>query len=535
MYNVLIVEDETIFREYLKTVLIWQDFQLTITGEARNGAAALEFIKTNEVHIALVDISMPVMDGITFAAAALKHNPELYIILITGHSEFEYAKSALQLGIKDYILKPFDHRELAQALGNAVAFLTKQQQSRKQDLIRDQAVNDELANALISDSFMTMTNEVQAMLEKAAGGRPINSYRLAAIEEDFFDQQWVSSGQKYLWKKTVINILKGLLADKYRHLTFCGRSGNVLTVFLFRDSWEAAGYQGQELERLCRTVRAKLGFSVTCALSAPVEEYGRLPLAYDQVMRILLHKLRLGYGGLLTGQDMERQTAIRHYPRIPVDKLVVAMKNGQVAEAKAYLNSIFDEMKERGMNMEITGVVFMELVSICLSYLTERGFDIVQILGQDFMPYSQLHLLRSEEAIREQLLTIYGKAISACTGNQFTKANKIAVKAREFIENNYSDPNLSVEGVARNLYINPSYLRAVFKKEYGHSVLSYIIEKRMEKARELILTNRFKLTTVSQMVGFSDAAYFSKCFKKYYGLSPSAFENMQKIPKIPPP
>lgn len=528
MYKALVVDDETIFREYLKTILEWEQYDIEIAGEAKNGEKALELLRKQEYDIALVDISMPIMDGIAFSAEAFRIKPELIIILISGHNEFEYAKSALQLGVRDYILKPFDKEELIKTVVSITDSLEEKRKKQVLDEMRDRATVEIYANALISDGFPVMHREIEELLENLTNGKKICGYRIAAIEEDFFDQQWFGFGQKFLWKSAVVNILEELMEERYHHLTFCGRSGDVVVILAFEDEKGAQGYSGDEFMRLCRFVQNKLGFSVTCALSDVVRDWKDIPKAYDRAAYLLERKLQLGFGKILTTATLESLSGQIQYFQIPTEKLIASLRSGNEKELENTIIELFTALFQKNTDMEMMRIVYMELISICLSFLAERGLEITGILGTAFSPFRQARQLFSVEAARKEVMEIYKKVAAACGGGAFTRSNKIAAQARDFIRNHYMDKNLSVEGIARNLYINAGYLRAVFKKEYGITVSGYIFQVRMTKAREIILTGQFKLMAVSQMVGFGDAAYFSKCFKKYYGISPSSFENMQQ-------
>jgi two-component system response regulator YesN len=105
MFKIIIADDEAIFREYLRTLLDWGQHGFEICCEARNGAEALEMIKEHKPDIALVDINMPFLDGLSLVEKVNELRNDMAIILITGYSEFEYARKAVKLGVVDYILR----------------------------------------------------------------------------------------------------------------------------------------------------------------------------------------------------------------------------------------------------------------------------------------------------------------------------------------------------------------------------------------------------------------------------------------------
>ena len=116
MLKVMIVDDEYYFREALKVSLDWEELGFTICAEAKNGNDAL--LKADELSpdIVLVDINMPVMDGLEFVKEIKNKGLDCKIVILTGHSEFQYAKQAVQLGVHNYLLKPVNEKELMESL-----------------------------------------------------------------------------------------------------------------------------------------------------------------------------------------------------------------------------------------------------------------------------------------------------------------------------------------------------------------------------------------------------------------------------------
>ena len=112
----MIVDDEYYFREALKVSLDWEKIGFTICGEAKNGNDALNKVAELNPDIVLVDINMPVMDGLEFAHEVRNKGFSCKIVILTGHSEFQYAKQALQLGVHNYLLKPVNEKDLMEAL-----------------------------------------------------------------------------------------------------------------------------------------------------------------------------------------------------------------------------------------------------------------------------------------------------------------------------------------------------------------------------------------------------------------------------------
>ena len=122
------------------------------------------------------------------------------------------------------------------------------------------------------------------------------------------------------------------------------------------------------------------------------------------------------------------------------------------------------------------------------------------------------------------------------TNRQMTEEeeNKHALvkKVKQFVSENLSNEELNVEYVSKKLFLNASYLSHVFKKETEQGLREYIYELRMKYAYDIAVNSDKGLEEIAEMVGFKDAAYLGKCFKKYYGVSVLHIRKIQDKYKI---
>jgi two-component system response regulator YesN len=103
--KVLIVDDDKLVRKGLTSTMPWQEYNMKVVGEAKNGEKALEFMESNEVDLLFTDLAMPVMSGIELMRSVREHYPGVSIVVLTMHQDFEYIQDALRLGAIDYIAK----------------------------------------------------------------------------------------------------------------------------------------------------------------------------------------------------------------------------------------------------------------------------------------------------------------------------------------------------------------------------------------------------------------------------------------------
>lgn len=115
-WKVLIADDESIIREGILSSLNWEQLGLEVVAEAEDGEEALELARKHSVHILLVDLNMPIMNGMSLIKHMREELPDCKIIIITGHDEFAYAQAAIRMNVDDYILKPVNPAQLADVL-----------------------------------------------------------------------------------------------------------------------------------------------------------------------------------------------------------------------------------------------------------------------------------------------------------------------------------------------------------------------------------------------------------------------------------
>ena len=162
--KVLIVDDEKLERVLIRNGYDWEKNGFEIEGEASGGQEALDFLEKNEVDIVLTDINMAGMDGLEFVrnAEALYPDYSTVYIIITGYRDFEYARQAVKLGVKDFLLKPIDFGEMESAVLKVKENLLKaDEDAASGSVVLSQTVqkaigviNDNLCNPLLSLTFV---------------------------------------------------------------------------------------------------------------------------------------------------------------------------------------------------------------------------------------------------------------------------------------------------------------------------------------------------------------------------------------------
>ncbi|SFB04116.1 two-component system, response regulator YesN [Cohnella sp. OV330] len=528
MIKVMIVDDELIFRDYLKVVLPWEEYGFAIVSEARNGVEALEAATARLPDIALVDINMPFMDGLELTAHLKQLNPDIGIVLVTGHNEFEYARRALKLGVEDYVLKPFSKDELLLTLLKLQSNIHKALEERVTQRENDNLRKEAFLNRLLSGEPV---REDDARRELSRLGFPPASgaFRVACIEIDRMDARWSDTNDRGLWKFAVANILGETIDAPGNQMIFNGPEGRIICVYEPEGADAADVDYAAGFERLRALILKYLRFEVTIGLGTlhGALGYAGIRQSYAEALEALRHKFVIGNGRVITYDSVEagswEDVADLLNAQIN-EELLLSLRKTDGDAAEQLIRAVFSGLRTKQVSIEYVYTACMGLVSDCLSALSEQGHPIEDCFGEHFYPYSEITELPSLEEAERWILKLYSDAIQYMKLHRQTKSGHIAEAALQIIDERYAEPELRVETIAQQVFINPSYLRSLFKKVHGMTVTDYLTQKRMQQARALIQEGTRKLSDIAESVGYSDPAYFSRAFKKFFGKSPKEFE-----------
>ncbi|SDW66792.1 response regulator [Paenibacillus sp. CF384] len=540
MLNLLIADDESIFREYLRTVLDWELYGYRIIGEAKNGLEALEIAQKITPDIALVDITMPFMDGLELAQRLKEDYPGISIVLITGHNEFDYARRALKIGVEDYILKPFSKDELTLTLLKLQEQHRKQREEQSTHLKNLQMMKESVLNRLVSGELAEHEDVLLQRLGSYQLRLDAKAYAVACIEIDEIDRKWGEVSERLLWKYAVTNILAEAMEDSGgKPVIFNGPEGRIICLYGLAHGAGAAGATSpspqpelpklEPFEKLCMLIKRYLKLTITIGVGQIYSGISGIRCSYDEALTALQNKFVLGNDRVIAfGQHISKEGTGVQYPPELGDELQLLLRAQDDVRIEAKLSELFRLIREQKLSIDYTYVICMSLVSVCLGYVSEAGQPIEDCFGEHFFPYHEIRELASIDEAERWMKELFTKAVHYTRRYKKTRSSIIAQAAKTFIEEQYGDAELGVEKVAQHVFINASYLRAVFKKENGMTVTDYITHIRMNKAKELLGAGNRKLSDIAESIGFSDGSYFSKSFKKFFGWSPSEYENRIK-------
>jgi two-component system response regulator YesN len=279
------------------------------------------------------------------------------------------------------------------------------------------------------------------------------------------------------------------------------------------------------LQRLCDMVKKHFKFTVTIGVGRPNHGFMGIRESYMEALTALQSKITEGNGQIISYQDSDKANQGFYSSEIN-EKMILALRLNDYSAIKKHLDDVFQYIREQRLSADMTYIIVIGLVSLCLSHIVASGQNIATVLGADFSPYQEIKRQENLEKTYDWLEDIINKTLKLNNDrNRPSRSKQIFDEAKLLIDHNYQNPNLNVEEITKLVFINGSYLRKIFHKEADMSISDYITQVRMERAKEFIHKKSANIATISEMVGYNDPGYFSKCFKKYFGFTPSEYDS----------
>ena len=536
--KVILVDDEYLFRQALKVKIPWEDIGFCICGEAKNGEEALELLEEVQPEVALVDINMPVMDGLGFVEEVRERGYPLEIIIITGYGEFNYAKQAIGLGVRNYLLKPVDELELRNELLKIKKRIENQEKATfKIDILKKQLqesiplLRDKFLNDLVSGGSIVKSQSLWEKFEFLNIDLEGKLLRLLLVEIDTPDNPRWDEEERNLWSFAVSNMSKEIASESCKAEVFSDNNGRTCLILVF----------GEEDEHICdliainvserirEAVERFLNFTVTIGLGGNRKDVGEIHASYKEAAFALKNKIVEGTNTVISFNDVaEPGLYFGRYTAEQRNQLLMSMRIGDENEIEGIVDRIFEAVNDNKRGYEHLFSTCLEMISAYFEFVTEAEISSSEIVTKPSVLIEELQQKKSIAEAKAWIKEIIKRAARIAFAGKKGRAVKLAAEIKKYLYENLSDINFRAESLAKKFYMNYSYLSHAFRKETGRTIVEFITEARVARAKELIDGGNYSVYDVSEKAGYIDSNYFSRCFKKHYGVTPTKYIENRK-------
>lgn len=508
--KIIIVDDEYFVRMGIKAIMNQKDKKYTVVGEEENGKAAVKTILELQPDLVFLDITMPGMDGMEVLAQIRKEGYQGYVVMLTCHEDFELARQAMRFGADDYVLK----------------------------------------NELIGDSLLEYLDIISEKRENVSGE---NERREEQIQEEqhFYKENFLKNAL----------LIGGLSRDEF--IRGCSRykvrihTDNIYMIMIHMKHWNAIvqRYKDSDLQTFFSTVD-----NMMTEIFKEYPEWDGFymqPFCYhilfthsrEKSVMALEEKIRgiVGSIGHHLEQILDIEFAIAVYRNIyPVNELCEGYREARLLmdqsffwpKAKLFWNGIQHVYQsadlgelERQMEHRKPEDSMQELIEEYLfrqkDYLINRE-EFFEVIRKIVIPATKEHRLEVNfdfsgyETVTE-LLSRIGRLDESIWAEKDNDSHSHLIKqALQIVKQNFTK-RLTLEETAEQLGISEGHFSRMFSAEMNETFSNYIIRKRVEYAKKLIVTTNYKFYEIGELCGFSSSVHFNNTFKKMYGMTPNQY------------
>ena len=533
MYRILLVDDEILVRDAIKENIDWKSMDCELVGDCENGKQAAEFVQQHEVDIVLTDILMPYMDGIEFSRFLHDNYPDIVIVIFSGFGEFEYAKKAIQYGVSEYLLKPVTATELTGVIEKMKKKVDQQriEQNKMEKLTRTSEKyrkNAQIIRSKNMEALVNCTSDINQTIQRLTEmGIDISasSYRVAVFDIDLYSGMYQLDAEKRqesaLMAFVLFNISDEIVTREDAGIAY--QEGNNRVCILFKEKW-SRNFTTKTRE-ICREIQHKtkevMGFDISMGLGKWVKKPEELIQSHDMAVETLQYRYLLG-GNLLI--DMEEQHSVQEINLSDMlSELKETMKTGQKEAVYQILNRIEEAIRQALVVKSRACMYLQQVIRTMDTACEDVSADMNRIHEDRDELLRQVTDQKSFEEACKVVRKHTDRVFEILSEMNTSSSERQARLAIDYIQNNYMDPNLSLNSICSYLNISTSYFSTIFKDETGETFTEVLSRTRMEKAKELLENTTMKNYEIAEKVGFSDPHYFGISFKKMTGCTPTEY------------
>ncbi len=531
MYKVIFVDDEILIREAVSENTPWSETGFVLAGTAENGREAIKLLERERPDLLLTDIRMPIMDGLELSAYVQEHFPDMKVMIISGHDEFEYAKRALKYGVSEYILKPITADELRVELLKIKEKLDSLNSERENVKKIQRAYNENLP--MLRDLFLNRVIEGNGarndLLEQLAhfNVKLYGSFQAICmvVKEDsseFFEKY--GDMNKDIIEFAIYNISNEIIEEYVQ--ANCFRNMNDQTVFLCTaDSEKGLQELIKEIGgRIILEMQKCMKTRVSILVGDTVKEPYAWQHSYENAKQAEEFRFLLEDSAFVYGRDFVMKTEHTGMKTSAWnERLVLLIKTNQSKELKGAVEELFQEFREKLFERKVIFIHIQNIVLTVLITLEESEMDLGGSFEKESAFISKLNEYEHLREIKEEFLNYCLALAKGIVGKRESVNQKQAVLALDYIEKNYMNAGMSLNTVCEYLSVSTSYFSTIFKAYTGETFIETLTRVRIEKAKKLLKTTSLKNYEVALEVGYSDPHYFSSIFKRQTGKTPGEY------------
>ncbi len=495
--NILLVDDEPICISTVSHIL-----KNMYNGEisiytAGSASEALAIVQKEKIDLVFTDIRMPNIDGLELAKAIMKILPLCEVVILSAYDQKEYLKTAINLNVFRYLQKPINPTEIIEVVNLAAA---------KRQTLQDMSVSEKM-------------DLMQSKIIKILISQNYQPQKIKMLAEHLLDSDFFLC--KHYTTVLVMSDSHDINSDISKKINILTHQKNIQSIKSPKNSM-LLYILGSDIPQLSEAIKCELEQKLlpecidNCqiCIGNTVNSLADISASYINACFLTEYSFYAKKGIHIYNQNADMfnankfcEAAIFNTDAIP------CYEEG----FNDFLKNTYTALKESASTpKKSVHILFFNIINHMFIQAQNNGIfcnaSMEDIYYMDFLTIDDLYAF-AHKFVAEHAL--------------YQPINKMAFNIKKYIEQNYADKNLSIDTIASHFYMSPQYIPKLFKKAFGISITQYIANIRISAAKTLILTQDMGIKNIAETVGYEDANYFSRLFKKKTGMTFSEYKKQQ--------
>lgn len=533
--KVFLVEDEMVIRRGIKNSIDWEKEGYIFCGEASDGELAYPMIIKEKPDILITDIRMPFMDGLELCKLVKKELPNIKILILSGYDEFDYAKEAIRLGITEYLLKPISSGKLLEALNGVSESIRREKEDK--DLVRkymeEMRENTEHEKQKFFEQMIAGNLSMADALETgkkyemnlSAGMYNLLLFRFTLGEENRKSGELLGEAEYAIEK----------LTERLEYVFEFQRGVEGWAFLLMADNEEQMSERVKELSKDLEEIMKNYStIAYFGGIGQPVARLRELEESFREAERALAARFTMELNRIISVEDIRMAQNVDTLDDIEITSfgeiektrtmLEKFLNNGAEDEIDEFVDVYINELPEENLkSVLMRQYIIMDAYIVMMSFCEKIEGIEGEMQAQSEELKNSLKTIQTLEEIKNYIRMLLKKIIGVRDTISGRRYSDIIEIAKDQIRKTYMSDEISLNTIAAEVGMSPSYFSSIFSKEMGKTFVEYLTEIRMDRAKELLMCSSMKTSEIGYEVGYKDPHYFSYIFKKTQNCTPKEF------------
>lgn len=533
--KVFLVEDEMVIRRGIKNSIDWEKEGYIFCGEASDGELAYPMIIKEKPDILITDIRMPFMDGLELCKLVKKELPNIKILILSGYDEFDYAKEAIRLGVTEYLLKPISSGKLLEALNGVSESIRREKEDK--DLVRkymeEMRENTEHEKQKFFEQMIAGNLSMADALETgkkyemnlSAGMYNLLLFRFTLGKENRKSGELLGEAEYAIEK----------LTERLEYVFEFQRGVEGWAFLLMADNEEQMSERVKELSKDLEEIMKNYStIAYFGGIGQPVARLRELEESFREAERALAARFTMELNRIISVEDIRMAQNVDTLDDIEITSfgeiektrtmLEKFLNNGAEDEIDEFVDVYINELPEENLkSVLMRQYIIMDAYIVMMSFCEKIEGIEGEMQAQSEELKNSMKTIQTLEEIKNYIRMLLKKIIGVRDTISGRRYSDIIEIAKDQIRKTYMSDEISLNTIAAEVGMSPSYFSSIFSEEMGKTFVEYLTEIRMDRAKELLMCSSMKTSEIGYEVGYKDPHYFSYIFKKTQNCTPKEF------------